>query len=386
MNLLDLLLVLLVLSAAVNGYRLGILARASSWGGLLAGLVVSVWTVPLVLRTLDAGSAGMRLVLAVGTLALTMSLLAGLGELVGLRLRSAVSRTGLGGADRALGTLAGAVSVLLVVWLLVPAAAQVPGMVASQVRQSTIVGLVRTITPQPPDAIQALRGLIDQSRFPEVFDDLAPTPDLGPPPEELPVSQQVISRVESATVNVEARGCDRQFEGSGWTVSQETVITNAHVVAGADQVQVRRPDGRVLDGTVVVFDDNRDLAVLRVPGLGQQPLSSQAPETDAAGAAVGYPGGQNQPRSTPARVTAVRSATGRDIYGEDRTERRVVFLAARLAQGDSGGPVINPDGGVVGTTFAISPDRPTTAFALAPSEVEAVLQAPRSPGRTGRCL
>lgn len=386
MTLLDVLLIVLILGAAFNGYRLGILARASSWIGLGGGLALSVWTVPTALRTFEVGSAGTRLLIAVGTLALTMSVLAGIGEILGLRLRSAVSRTRLSGADRALGTLAGGLGVLLMVWLLVPAAAQVPGAVAREVRQSSVVDIVRGITPAPPDTVRALRHLIDQSRFPEVFDDLRETPDTGRPPSQAPVPAEVVARAVSSTVNVETRGCGRRFEGSGWTVAPETVITNAHVVAGADRVEARRPDGTVLDATVVVFDEDRDLAVLDVPGLGQEPLGSEATQEDTPGVAIGYPGGQNEPASRPARITAVRPATGRDIYGRDRTERRVAFLAARLQQGDSGGPVVNADGQVVGTTFAISPDRPTTAFALATSEVQAVLESPRDPGATGPCL
>jgi S1-C subfamily serine protease len=62
----------------------------------------------------------------------------------------------------------------------------------------------------------------------------------------------------------------------------------------------------------------------------------------------------------------------------------VVFLAAELRQGDSGSPVIDVNGAVVGVTFAVSPDRPTTAYALAPAEVEALLAAEPN-ATTGRC-
>lgn len=386
MNLLDLLLLLLVLGAAVNGYRLGIVARSASWIGLLIGFGLSVWTVPLGLGLVDAGGAAARLMIGMGIMVLTVSLAAGIGDLIGLRLRSAVSRTRLRGLDRSAGALGGAASILLIVWLMVPAAAHVPGVIAQQVRQSSLVGVVRSATPEPPDAIQALRPLINQSRFPEVFEGLTPTPDTGPPPSEVPVPQAVIDRVVASTVNVEARGCGRSFEGSGWAAGDGTVVTNAHVVAGADTVQVRRPDGTVLDATVVVFDDDRDLAVLRVEGLGQTPLALGEPREGSNGAAIGYPGGQNQPRTVPAGISDVRTALGRDIYGQDRTERQVVFVSAELAQGDSGGPVTDPEGHIVGTTFAISPDRPSTAFALAPGEVRAVLGAPRNPGDTGRCI
>lgn len=386
MNLLDLILSVLIVVAAANGYRLGILARGASWIGVGIGLLLSVWTVPLALRLFDAGTAGTRLLVGGVVLILTTSVVAGIGDVVGLRLRSAVSATPLRRADRLLGGGAGALSVLVIVWLFLPAAAQVPGAIASAVRGSALVGLVRDVAPAPPDAVQALRPLIDQSRFPDVFEDLRRTPDTGPPPSQIPVPQEVVARVEAATVNVEATGCGQRFEGSGWTVQPETVVTNAHVVAGADSVRVRTPAGDIREATVVVFDDDRDLAVLQVPGLGQQPLALGAPQGDTEGAATGYPGGQNQARTVPARVTDVRTAIGRDIYGEDRTEREVVFLSANLRQGDSGGPTYDPGGTVVGTVFAVSPDRATTAFALAPSEIQAAVAAPRVPGETGRCV
>lgn len=384
MNILDLLLLLAVAVAAVTGYRLGLIARAASWGGLVAGLALSTFTVPLVLGAFDGGSALARLLAGMLALTVTVGVLSAVGQAVGLRLRGAVHATPLRGPDHALGALAGVAGLLVLVWFLVPAASQVAGGVARQVRTSAIVDLIRDVTPEPPDPLQALRTLVDTSRFPEVFQDLRPAPDTGPPPSEIPVSQEVVATVTASTVNVESLGCGRGYEGSGFAVEDELVVTNAHVVAGADDVQVRRPDGEVLDAQVVVFDDDRDLALLRVPGLDQRPLAIAAATPGENGVEIGYPGGQNQPRPQPVHVNDSRTAIGRDIYGRDRTEREVLFLSARLAKGDSGAPVADADGAVIGVVFAISPDRDTTAYALAHSEVVALLDEPREP-TTSRC-
>lgn len=385
MNLLDILLLVGLVAAAVGGWRVGLVARGASWAGIGLGLWATTITVPWALRVSSGSDAVTRLGIALVTLTLTVGLGMALGDVVGWWLRRAVARTVFGPLDRAAGVVAGVAGLLVLVWFLTPAAAEVPGPVSQQVRGSAIVGLIRDLTPPPPDPMEALGRLVGGHRFPQVFEDLRPAPDTGPPPEQIPVPPEVVAAATASTVNVEVIGCGARFEGSGFTVRPDEVVTNAHVVAGADAVRVRRPDGQVLDATVVVFDDDRDLAILHVPGLGQQPLPLGRASPGTEGATIGYPGGQDQPRVEPVTVRDRRPTIGRDIYDEDRVTREVLFLAARLRQGDSGSPVIDAQGRVVGVVFAISPDRPTTAYALDSSELEAILGAPRQPG-AGRCM
>jgi S1-C subfamily serine protease len=125
--------------------------------------------------------------------------------------------------------------------------------------------------------------------------------------------------------------------------------------------------------------------VLQVPDLGQAPLAIGPVVDDGDGASIGYPGGQDAPRVAAVSVRGQRTTSGRDIYRQRVAEREVVFLAAELRQGDSGSPVIDSNGDVVGIVFAISPDRATTAYALAPSELDAVLAGPAT-SASGRCL
>jgi S1-C subfamily serine protease len=76
--------------------------------------------------------------------------------------------------------------------------------------------------------------------------------------------------------------CLRIQEGNGFAVGPDLVVTNAHVVAGHVRTDVHSPDGLVLPATAVVFDPDRDLALLSVPGLGMTPLpvgSGRAGET-----------------------------------------------------------------------------------------------------------
>ncbi len=386
MNAVDLLLLAVLIIAVVGGLRVGFTGRLFTWGGLAAGVLLATRSVPLALGFLEGGEPALRLFVGVFVLAATVALTSMLFQAVGARLRAHVVASRLSRVDRVAGGLAGAVAVLAMVWFLLPAAAEVPGGVAREVRASSIARLLEATAPPAPDASHAVRALIAQSRFPDVFADLQPAPVTGPPPEEIDLPPEVVDRATASTLNVEAAGCGRRYEGSAVTVHHDLALTNAHVVAGAERVVVRRPDGTSRDAVVVAFDPDRDLAVLEIADLGQDPLPLGTPEPGTPGVVIGYPGGQNTPRVAPVRVEQRRTALGRDIYGSSTTQREVLFLSATLQQGDSGSPVVDTAGSVVGIVFAISPDVRTTAYALDRPELDAILAAPRRPNETGRCL
>jgi S1-C subfamily serine protease len=385
MNLLDLGLLLAIVVGAIGGFRYGFVARLAGWIGLLLGLGLSLWTVPTVLDLVQTDAPGMRFLVAVLVLSVTVALVSALFQRLGLGMRRAVHATPLRVVDRGAGLVAGVAFVGLLVWLLLPAAAFVPGQLAAQVRGSTVVQVVDAYSPPSPDTVGAFSRLVDLQRFPDVFDDLRPAPDTGPPPSEIPVPQEVVQQARASTVRVDADGGRSVYVGSGWVVDDGLIVTNAHVVAGSDAVQVRRTDGEFHPAQVIRFDEQSDLAVLRVDGIESPALPLGEVVEDGDAAVIGYPGGQSEPRVAPATVREERSTIGRDIYGSGRAERQVVYLAAELRQGDSGAPVINPDGEVVAVVFAISPDRRTTAYALSPSEVRAALDGPET-SDTGRCL
>lgn len=384
MNLLDVGIFALAVAAAAGGHRRGLIVRIFSWIGAIIGLAIGLFLLPTVLAALSGSAPSTRLLAGLAVFVMVAGAGAGLGDVAGQRVRAKASRTPAEEVDQWLGAVAGVLSLAVGLWLLIPAASEVPGF-ARQVRTSGILTFISDVAPRPPDTITALRTLIGGTRFPEVFDDLRPAPETGPPPSSFAMDQATLDAVTASTVNVEAFGCGSRFEGSGWAVEPNVIITNAHVVAGADEVRIRRPDGQLLPADVVAFDDDLDLAVLSVPDLRQQPLPLVDAEVGQDGAVVGYPGGQDTPRPTPARVEDDVDVTGRDIYGRDRTERRVLFTAARLRQGDSGSPLVNTAGQVVGTIFAVAPDDADLAYALHADEVRAVLAMPRQAGAVGPC-
>jgi len=384
-NLLDLLLGLFLVSAVVGGYRVGLVARVASWIGALGGFLLALRLLPIGLRRFDAIAPTSRLLLTLAVLLAGAALGGAIGEVVGSALRKVVPPPARI-LDRAGGALIGAAGLVIALWLFLPIAAQVPGQAARLARNSLVLSTIDSYLPHPPDATQAVQRLVGDARFPAVFDDLRPAPDIGPPPADIPVAAAVVSQAVASTVNVESEGCGGLHEGSGFAVADNTIVTNAHVVAGGRRIRVRRPDQRLVNARIVHFDDARDLAVLDVPGLGMRPLPiGEALEGESA-AVLGYPGGQNTVRVAPALVRREQPTVGRDIYGRRRTQRQVLFLAADLRQGDSGSAVIDVEGQVIGVAFAIAPDRPGTAYAVDDSELRAALAAPRSPDAGGPCL
>jgi S1-C subfamily serine protease len=142
-----------------------------------------------------------------------------------------------------------------------------------------------------------------------------------------------------------------------------------------------------LGAQVTVFDPSRDLALLAVPGLGQAPLPLANGKVGTTVGVFGHPEGQAPLEISPAAIRQQVNALGPDLYELGMTRRTVYVLAAELAPGDSGGGLVDAGGHVVGVAFAISPDNPGTAYALAASELRSVLEAQReAPASTGPCL
>jgi S1-C subfamily serine protease len=237
--------------------------------------------------------------------------------------------------------------------------------------------------------LQELRRLVGDNSFPEVFGGLHPGESLGPPPASSGLSATVAARASASTVKVEGEACSRIQDGSGFTVAPDTIVTNAHVVAGEgrDSTRVMLPNTRSLPATVVMFDPVRDVAVLTVPHLGESPLPIGAGAVGMTGAVFGHPGGQDALAVAPAVIRRNVTAIGRDLYDTQDSRRDVFILAADLHPGDSGGPLVDPAGAVVGVAFAIAPDRPGTAYALTSNELNGALAEPRSAAATtGSCL
>ena len=209
----------------------------------------------------------------------------------------------------------------------------------------------------------------------------------SPAPAAPGMAPSLASQVAASTVRVSGVACGVRLFGSGFSPAPDTVVTNAHVVAGTSNPQILRPDGRSLPAQVQVFDPVRDLAVLAVPGLGQPSLGLGSAVTGENAAVYGYPRGRSTVDVSPARVLRKVNVDIGDIYDRPSVRRQLLVLDTLIEPGDSGAPVVNGAGQVIGVAFAVANLRRATAFAVASEELAPVLALPRSgPVSTGPCI
>jgi S1-C subfamily serine protease len=389
-NVLDVVVLAAIGAAGYFGYRIGFVARVTSWVGLGIGVTFAIAFVDDVLDPLSSQPSQTRLLIALAF----FILLATAGQALGFAAAAAVARrlpprAGLHRGDQIGGAVVGVLGVLVAVWLLVPALTSASGWPARAARDSQVIRAINRYAPDPPPQAERLGRRVAEGPFPEVFSRLNGPGDVGVPPTNV-LAPDVAARVAEATVRVEGQACDQIQAGSGWVAGADLVVTNAHVVAGERNTMVETRDGRRLAASVVAFDPGRDIAVLRVRNLRLLPLTRADGSDGMTGAVFGYPGGGPLAIS-PARIAETVNAAGTDIYRTGRTRREVYVLATELAPGDSGGPLVDQRGRAVGVAFAIDPGQEATGYALTRSEVDAVLapvltRGAPSPAGAGPCL
>jgi S1-C subfamily serine protease len=386
MDFLDLIIIALAVGTAIRGVEAGLFRQVGSFGGFVLGLVAGAALAPTV-DTLATGSVAR---LALGLLALfgPAILLSALGEALGLWLGGVAGRFKLRWADEWGGAVFGAAAVLLSSWLLSSIFARVPSTtLAGQIQGSFILQTLDARLPPAPDFIARVESLMIPAGFPRVFAGLEPSPA---PPVTGPNAAAInaaIAAGRAATVEIEGSGCGEIIEGSGFVVAPGLVATNAHVVAGVSAPVVTDAAGRH-KAVVVSFDPNLDFAVLRVSGLAAAPLPlDQNDEARGAiGAALGYPGGGPFTASAAA-ILDKQTAVGRNIYDEGIVRRDIYELQAIVRPGNSGGPLVSPDGHVLGVIFATSTTNDDVGYALTSRDIINEVNASKTAGRvsTGAC-
>jgi len=375
---LDLVLILLVIVFAINGYRQGFVVGLLSFVGFFGGAAIGLQLGPLI-GDLIPQEPGRVIV----TLAVVFGIaLAGQGAAnwLGFRIRRSIhNRTGRT-LDDVGGSVVSVVALLVVAWLVAgPLASSSMPSVALAVRTSAVLRGVNSVMPQQAQALSdELRNTVDTSGFPDVFGGLVPTPVRQvPAPNAALANAAVVRASEPSVVKVQgsAPSCDRRIEGSGFVFAQDHVLTNAHVVAGTRRVAVQ-PEGKdgALAGRVVLYDPERDLAVIDVPGLSA-PIMHFAPTRagrDADSIVLGYP--LDGPYDAePARVRDVGPISGPNIYNTQTVTRDIYTIRGKVRSGNSGGPLITSDGAVLGVIFAAAADDPQTGFALTAREAAPVV-------------
>ncbi|HJQ00813.1 MAG TPA: MarP family serine protease [Jatrophihabitans sp.] len=388
-DLLDLVLLVLAALSAIGGFRRGLIGSITALVGFAIGAAVGVHYAPTIARAiLKAPSNSIAVDQAFGQRAITLLAVlafaaAGqfLGQFVGSRIRAVIALTPLGPADGVGGAVISVVTVLALAWLLALTLAYAPApALARQIHRSLVLQTIDRVVPDGGQRVVAtLLREVQQHDLPAVSGPFAtllapsvPAPDPG-------VVSAATRAAEASIVKItgQAPSCNRSIEGSGFVYSAQRVITNAHVVAGVSSPRVIVPNGGSLAARVVLYDADRDIAVLAVPGLNRIPLTLAGPVGTGTSAVVaGYP--ENGPfTALPARIAAQTKVSGPNIYQSKTVTRQVYTVRGRVRPGNSGGPLLDVRGEVLGVVFAASVDQSNVGYALTNAEIAADAAAGR---------
>ncbi|MER5881861.1 MarP family serine protease [Streptomyces sp. NPDC060235] len=372
MDVLDLLLMLVILAYAASGYRRGLVAGCVSLAGFVGGAVIGVWVLPWMMELVTAGTPA-----ATVTAVLTVLVPGVVGhELAGrlaMKLRRELDQGPLRVADGIGGAAANTLAVLLVAWV----AASVLGassspVVTQSIRNSALLGAVQKTMPETtPTWFSRATSALTEAGFPQVFNPFENEPTAGVArPSGDSVTPSATNAAKLSTVKVEGVSGNQGREGSGFVYSAQRVMTNAHVVAGIDRPTVRVGGvSRPYPARVVLFDPQKDVAVLYVPGLRAPvlPFDGVASRGDSA-VVAGYPqdGGLDLQAAT---VASRINATGQNIYNSGTVTREIYSIRSTVRPGNSGGPLLTTDGKVYGVVFARSTSDSETGYVLTAHEV-----------------
>jgi S1-C subfamily serine protease len=379
-DLLDLILVVLAAAFAVAGYRQGFIVGVLSCIGFLAGAAVGATFSPSVATFLVHGPSQQALV-AIILVFITAMVGQLLASLLGVVARSHVTWRPVAMVDSLGGAAVSVLSVLLIAWFIGSAVVNAPfPAVARQVRSSQVLRGVNDF--MPPGALTMFsdfRHLLDKSPYTQVFGALGINGSANvPPPDKAVLNWPAVEKDRNSIVKItgEAKTCNRSLEGSGFVISPQHVLTNAHVVAGMTNGPYVGYGGiNMRPAKVVLFDPNTDAAILYVPGLPAPPLRFAGQAARGSGAVVaGYPE-NGEFRAAPARVGSQWSANGPNIYQTGSVTRAIYAVRATVEPGNSGGPLLAKNGKVYGVIFAASTTTRNTGFALTASAVQAAVRA-----------
>ncbi|MDA4120930.1 MAG: trypsin-like peptidase domain-containing protein [Thaumarchaeota archaeon] len=202
-----------------------------------------------------------------------------------------------------------------------------------------------------------------------------------------------VEKLNESIVSVSSTRLERRFfgviplegQGSGIIIDKKgLVVTNNHVIAGAGQVHVGLKDGRTFTGEVVGSDEQTDVAVIRleaadlpVAELGDSESLKVGQFVIAVGNALALPGG-------PTVSLGVLSAKGRPLPGTDFIFEGLIQTDAAVNPGNSGGPLSDLDGRVIGLTTMMIPYAQGMGFAIPINTVKKIAQEIVETGRVSR--
>jgi len=380
-DVLDLILIVIVAAFAVSGYRQGFIVGVLSFFGFVGGALVGAEFGPAISRALVGGQTQQDIVAVV--LLVSFAVIGQfIASSIGAAMRSTVTWRSATAVDSVGGSVVSMVSVLLIAWVVGSVLNGSPfPVVDQQVNNSLALQTLDKFMPTPAKTMFSdfRRLLANNSTYAQVFSGIGAERIIAiPAPDPGVVNSAGFLAAADRVVRVQgvAPSCQRSIEGSGFVISPNHIMTNAHVVAGVTQHQTVTAGDRTLDATVVFYDPQVDVAVLYVPGLNLSPLrfTGQANPGDNA-VVAGYPLDAARLHAVPARIGGIQNAQGPNIYQTSTVTRQIYEIRAVVESGNSGGPLLSSDGTVYGVVFAAAVGVNDTGFALTAAQVHADAQA-----------
>jgi S1-C subfamily serine protease len=356
-----------------QGFTIGVLSAL----GMIAGALIGARLAPHLLPD-GAESPYTPLVALAGAAGFAI-----LFELLGSTAGAAVRRRlpeALRTVDSVGGLAFGALGGLVLVWLIAAVALQLPGQedLRREVQRSAVLRKLNELVPPR----SALRALARVDPFPSIT---GPVPPVGPPDPSV-LRAPGVRRAAPSVVRVLGTACGLGISGSGWVVSRGLVVTNAHVVAGERDTTIDSVNAPPLPAQAVAFDSKNDIAVLSVSGgVNAPPLEQAEPREGQSAAIMGFP--ENQPLTVrPARLGRTVTVLSEDAYGRGPVTRKITSFRGEVRPGNSGGPLVDSRGRVVGTVFA-SRIQGSVGYAVPPDVVDdALADLTKEPVSTGDCV
>jgi len=388
---LDIAVIVVALIAAISGWRSGALGSLMSFVGVVLGAIAGVMLAPHIVSHVHSPRGklftAMFLILA----------LVVIGEVAGVVLGRAVRGSIRSGpfrvVDSTIGVALQLVVVLIAAWLLGSLLASSSQQnLAATARGSKVISEVDKFAPEWLRSVpKRALALLSTSGLPEVLQPAGGTPiQAVEPPDPTLADSLVVSKSKPSVVKIRgvATSCQKVLEGTGFVIAPNRVMSNAHVVAGSDSVTVEA-EGKKYDATVVSYDPTADISILAVPNLPQEPLvfAEEPAKTGTDAVVLGYPGGGDF-AATPARVREIIELSGPDIYKTTTVNREVYTIRGLVRQGNSGGPMINRTGKVIGVVFGAAVDDNDTGFVMTTDEVSRQLAKIGNTAKvaTGACV
>jgi S1-C subfamily serine protease len=388
---LDIAVLAVAFVAAISGWRSGALGSLMSFVGVILGAIAGVMLAPHIVSHISSPRgklfAALFLILAlvvVGEVA---------GVVLGRAVRGAIRNRAVRTVDSVIGVALQLVVVMVAAWLLAsPLTSSDQPNLAAATRGSKVLAEVDKYAPEWLKTVpKRMSALLRTSGLPDVLQPFGRTPiQAVDAPDASLADSLVVANARPSVVKIRgvAPGCQKVLEGTGFVIAPNRVMSNAHVVAGSDSVTVEA-EGQTYDATVVSYDPNEDISILDVPNLPQRPLvfADQPAKSGTDAVVLGYPGG-GEFAATPARVREIIELNGPDIYRTTTVNREVYTIRGTVRQGNSGGPMINRAGQVLGVVFGAAVDDNDTGFVMTANEVSRQLAKIGNTAKvpTGACV